>query len=67
MKMGLSQQCLQCVRKTDIGKCEAFPDGIPREIMSGEHDHTEPFPNDNGLRFKSFPTKESIENGDDLL
>lgn len=30
--------------------CEAFPDGIPREIMlRGEHDT--PFPGDHGYRF----------------
>ncbi|MEE0264137.1 MAG: hypothetical protein UD936_00770 [Acutalibacteraceae bacterium] len=31
--------------------CDAFPDGIPRELMlRGEHDT--PFPGDNGIRYK---------------
>jgi hypothetical protein len=24
--------------------CIAFPDGIPKEILTGENDHTEPLP-----------------------
>ncbi|HYC19703.1 MAG TPA: hypothetical protein VEF35_03670 [Candidatus Bathyarchaeia archaeon] len=31
--------------------CAAFPDGIPREIRIGEHDHTKPHPEDDGIRF----------------
>lgn len=32
--------------------CEAFLKGIPEEILTGEFDHTEPYPNDNGIRFE---------------
>tara|TARA_Y100000310_G_C20545884_1_gene745551 strand:- start:904 stop:1101 length:198 start_codon:yes stop_codon:yes gene_type:complete len=35
-------------------KCKAFPDGIPYEITSGQHDHNKPFPGDNGIGFE-FP------------
>jgi hypothetical protein len=31
--------------------CAAFPDRIPREIFPGQHDHREPHPGDNGIRF----------------
>jgi hypothetical protein len=31
--------------------CEAFPGGIPEEILHNQHDHNEPYPNDNGIRF----------------
>jgi hypothetical protein len=47
-------QCIECKRlKITKGvRCEAFPEGIPDEIITGEHDHTEPYPGDNGIRFE---------------
>lgn len=30
--------------------CAAFPDGIPKEILTGEHDHSEPYQGDKGVR-----------------
>lgn len=33
--------------------CEAFPQGIPKEILNGEIDHSEPLPNqENDIVFK---------------
>ena len=32
--------------------CEAFPDGIPKEIAFGDWDHTKPFPGDKGILFE---------------
>jgi len=52
-------QCARCehlrheLPKDGIGSvCDAFPERIPREILGGEHDHTQPFPGDNGIRFE---------------
>ncbi len=52
--MPISTQCYDCYHFTGDNKCEAFPGGIPRPIHTGEHDHTEEFKGDNGIRFKSL-------------
>lgn len=37
--------------------CEAFPMGIPEEILSGDNPHTEPVEGDGGLTYKPRKTK----------
>ncbi len=32
--------------------CKAFPDEIPLEINTGDFDHSNPYPGDNGTRFE---------------
>lgn len=32
--------------------CDAFPDGIPWEIIKGKVDHREPYEGDNGIQYK---------------
>ena len=46
--------CMYCKHKhVDGATCEAFPNGIPDEILMMENDHTEPFEGDNGIQFES--------------
>lgn len=33
-------------------KCKAFIDGIPREILREEIDHTQPYEGDNGMQYE---------------
>lgn len=51
-----SQQCITCKHFRFAWTCDAFPDGIPTGIATGQHDHTEPFPGDNGIRFEPIDT-----------
>lgn len=37
---------------TEVDVCSAFPQGIPAEITTGRNMHTEPYPGDNGIRYK---------------
>lgn len=42
----ISPLCLVCARANDLeapASCEAFPEGIPQEILSGEFVHTKKF------------------------
>lgn len=51
-------QCYRCKHRYEQSKrpgrltCEAFPDGIPLEIRLNKHDHKEPYPGDNDIRFE---------------
>lgn len=33
--------------------CDAFPNGVPREITRGDHDHKTPYPGDHGIMFEA--------------
>lgn len=46
--------CRDCVHfdQLRMNRCTAFPKGIPLPILSGDHDHRLPFPNDGGVRFQ---------------
>lgn len=47
--------CIVCANYLGKGRCKAFPGGIPVEIERGKLDHTQPLPNDNGIRFEPLP------------
>lgn len=50
-------QCLICIHMHPTGSatgqsaCDAFPQGIPFQIQSGDIDHTKPYPGDGGVRY----------------
>ncbi len=46
--------CVGCKHLRDMAKrqCDAFPAGIPWEILEGKSDHRKPFPGDQNIRFE---------------
>jgi hypothetical protein len=55
--------CRACARYTPggTGACEAFPGGIPLDILVHGDDHREPFPGDKGVRFLQGQSPDQIE------
>jgi len=53
--MSISNQCISCEHYLGVGKCEAFPKGIPEEIISGKVSHTKPYEGDRGIQYKEIP------------
>ena len=50
----LPPMCVVCARLRDSEQgfaCEAYPDGIPEQIIDGKWDHRLPQPGDHGLQF----------------
>jgi hypothetical protein len=55
----IESSCIECNRLRGGFRCEAFPAGIPPEILTGVHDHREPYEGDHGILFE--PVKQAKE------
>ena len=51
--MQVATQCTRCRQRFRGAppRCNAFPDGIPWELLIGDVDHTTPYPGDGGTRY----------------
>ena len=54
--------CLECrhCRLPESPTCDAFPNGIPREILIEGRGHRRPYPGDHGILFE--PKPDQVEN-----
>jgi hypothetical protein len=48
---GKGENCYFCKHTTGDRKCKPFA-RIPDDIWFGKHDHTKPYPGDNGILFE---------------
>lgn len=48
----ICMECKHLLHDEHKWACKAFPDGIPKEIIDSEVDHTRPYPGDHGIRFE---------------
>lgn len=56
----ISPQCITCKRYHFEAACEAFPDGIPYEIISGQVDHAKPYNGDGGLQYNPTDVDDDV-------
>lgn len=71
MTIGPAPMCVFCrhLKKGEDFRCDAFPDGIPSDIIENNADHRKPYPGDHGIRFeikKDFDPDE-VSNSLDII
>ncbi|HOW75414.1 MAG TPA: hypothetical protein PK959_05710 [Candidatus Competibacteraceae bacterium] len=44
--------CSMCIHYQADRRCQAFPEGIPQALWTGEHLHRDSYPGDGGIRYQ---------------
>ncbi len=63
--MPQSDQCLTCRHYEGDFACAAFPTRIPQIVLTGSHDHREPYQGDHGIRWEPLPDVFEVEPWED--
>ena len=50
--------CMSCSYSNHDSTCDAYPNGIPLEILSGEVNHFLPYEGDSGIQYKAVEEEE---------
>jgi hypothetical protein len=50
-------QCDYCNHYREHQKCDAYPEGIPEEILLNKVDHRKPYQGDRGIQFEKMKLK----------
>ena len=58
-----SATCDKCKHYQRDAKCDAFPDGVPTEIILGYVSHIHPFEGDQGIRFEPMHPRNENRKG----
>jgi hypothetical protein len=54
----IKSDCATCVHKSIyFATCKAFPNGIPKQLLSGELQHRTPFQGDSGIMYEPIKEK----------
>jgi hypothetical protein len=60
--MKFASQCVFCKHLRPVERdwqCVTFPDGVPDDVYYNRHDHRQPYPGDQGIRWE--PAEEGDE------
>ena len=55
--------CMWCkhYHRASGARCDAFPDGIPDEILLHRNPHAMPFPGDHGIQFELDSERDKVD------
>lgn len=48
----IASQCMTCVHRREDFTCDAFPEGIPENVLLTKRDHRDAIRGDNGVRWE---------------